>query len=57
MQKIQAAYTGSELVTSDIYAYILSKTTPEDLVALTDTVVLKTNTTSAAIIPTNCEFN
>jgi len=50
MLAIQSAYTDcTELASSDIYAYILSKTTIDDLVVLVDTVVLG----SSVAVPTN----
>ncbi|MFK7780081.1 MAG: type II secretion system protein [Candidatus Gracilibacteria bacterium] len=49
MQAIQAAYTSSILATDDIYAYILSKTTTEDLAALVDTVILGGSTLVVSI--------
>ncbi len=47
MQKIQDAYTGSSLATSDIYKYVLSISWETELAALLDTVVLDWNTAVA----------
>ncbi|MFK7780198.1 MAG: fibrinogen-like YCDxxxxGGGW domain-containing protein [Candidatus Gracilibacteria bacterium] len=49
MKAIQDAYKDSILAVDDIYEYILSKTTTEDLVLLLDSVVLN-NTTSGVIV-------
>ncbi|MFK7780406.1 MAG: prepilin-type N-terminal cleavage/methylation domain-containing protein [Candidatus Gracilibacteria bacterium] len=53
MLAIQAAYTGSTLANNNIYEYILSKTTTEDLVALSNTVVLDSN----AVVPTTTTYS